>query len=91
MNEIEPIGCVEKHKAKAAPTVTKTAEMGWAAALIWPENDGNFGNAGADLGSLDDELQGELHTGTAQVQFVVEGATEAAHAAIAVSHSRVEK
>src|SRR5882757_2604709 len=65
--------------------------MGRAAALVWPEDDGDFGDAGADLGGLDDKLEGKLHTGAAQIQFVVESAPESPHAAVAVAYSRAEE
>ncbi len=61
------------------------------AALVRPEDDGNLGNAGADLAGLDDELQGKFHARAAQIQFVVERSAEATHAAIAVSDAGAEE
>src|SRR5258708_32092476 len=65
--------------------------MGRTPALVWPEGDGDFGDAGADLGGLDDKLEGKLHTGAAQIQFAVERAPESSHAAVAVAYSRTEE
>src|SRR5258708_3498721 len=65
--------------------------VGRPLALVWAEGDGDFGDAGADLGGLDDKLEGKPHTGAAQIQFVVESAPESPHAAVAVAYSRAEE
>src|SRR5580700_6843057 len=65
--------------------------MRWAFALVGPENDRNFGDAGANLAGLDDKLKGEFHPRAAQIQFVIKIAPESPHSAVAVSDSRTEE
>src|SRR5579859_40838 len=89
--KIKPVGRVQQHETKASPAIAETAEVGRTATLVGPEDDGNLGDAGADLAGLDDKLEGKFHSRAAQVQPVVESAAESAHAAIAIAHSRAEK
>src|SRR5579859_6129210 len=85
--KIKPVGRVQEHKAKTSPAVAETAEVGRTATLVGPEDDGNFGDARADLAGFDDKLEGKFHSRAAQIQSVVERAAEATHAAIAVPNS----
>src|SRR5579859_1176379 len=85
--KIKPVGRVQQHETKASPAIAETAEVGRTAALVGPEDDGNLGDAGADLAGFDDKLEGKFHSRAAQIQSVVERAAEATHAAIAVPNS----
>src|SRR5580700_4982243 len=62
-----------------------------AFALVGPENDGDFGDAGANLAGLDDKLKGKFHPCAAQIQFVIKIAPKSPHSAVAVSDSRTEE
>src|SRR5580700_3237288 len=65
--------------------------MRWAFALVGPENDGDFGDAGSNLAGLNDKLKGKFHPRAAQIQFVIKIAPKSPHSAVAVSDSRTEE
>lgn len=61
-NKIEPIGGIHEHETQASPTIAETAEMGRTSALVRPQDDRNFRDAGADLTRLYDKFESEFHS-----------------------------
>src|SRR5580693_5136144 len=74
-----------------APAVAKATKVRRTAALVRPERNRNFRDARAELRGLDHELRRKFHSCAAQIHAVVNGASEAAHAAVAVADARVKK
>src|SRR5579859_646957 len=87
----QPVRRIEQHESQVAPAIPETAQMRGAPALVGPQGDRDFRHFGAQLGRLDHELGGKLHSGAAQIHLLVYGAGESAHAAVAVSDPGVEK
>src|SRR5215469_9087077 len=61
------------------------------AALVGPQDDGDFSDARSDLTGFDNEFQRKFHSRTTQIQFVVQLAAETSQTAIAVTHTGSEE
>jgi len=87
----EPIGRVKQHEAQAAPAVVERPQMRLAASLVGPQRDRNFCDLCPQLGRLDDQLQGKLHSGGAGINALINPFRKSAHAAICVANPSTEK